>query len=191
MYMEDDELVREILLGNRCALDVLVNRYYEIIYSYTMRQVNEYHLACDLVQEVFIKMMKNIHKYKGGSNKFKYWLLTITINHIRDYYRLQKNNRASVMTEFDQLPQREADNMINLLELKEERQVIVEALNNLKEEEKEIIILKYYNDLTIKQISGITGDNESTIKSRLYRGISKLGKFLSGGGEFEKRVNGR
>jgi len=65
------------------------------------------------------------------------------------------------------------------------KQKIKEAIENLPTLQREAIFLKYYNDLKIKEISNITGDNENTIKSRLFNGIKNLKKLL-GGGIFEE-----
>lgn len=193
MHLGDDQLVKEIISGSKSSLDVLVNRYYEIIYSYSMRQVNDYHLACDLTQEVFVKMMMNINKYRVGTDSFKYWLLKIALNHIRDYFRSEKNRKSTVFDNMEYLSNNDInnDNMINMLEIHEKSKEVKKAIYSLKEQEKEIVILKYYNDMTIKEISGITGNNESTIKSRLYRALEKLRRHLKGGDIIEKRSNGK
>ncbi|QNO15396.1 RNA polymerase sigma factor [Alkalicella caledoniensis] len=193
MHLGDDQLVKEIISGSKSSLDVLVNRYYELIYSYSMRQVNDYHLACDLTQEVFVKMMMNINKYRVGTDSFKYWLLKIALNHIRDYFRSEKNRKSTAFDNMEYLSNNDInnDNMINMLEIHEKSKEVKKAIYSLKEQEKEIVILKYYNDMTIKEISGITGNNESTIKSRLYRALEKLRRHLKGGDIIEKRSNGK
>ena len=82
----DDELVEEILNGSKAAMDVLVRRHYKNIFSYVYRKTGNYHLAYDLTQEIFIKMMKSIKNYKQ-QGKFSSWLLKIAVNHCRDYYK--------------------------------------------------------------------------------------------------------
>ncbi|MCU9811774.1 hypothetical protein LEQ08_08475 [Paraclostridium sp. AKS81] len=65
---------------------------------------------------------------------------------------------------------------------------IKEALSSLPKIQKESLILKYYNDLKIKEISDITGENENTIKSRLFNGVKNLKKLL-GGDNYEQNTN--
>ena len=67
-----------------------------------------------------------------------------------------------------------------MISKKEEAIKIKEAIENLPNLQREAILLKYYNDLKIKEISNITGDNENTIKSRLFNGIRNLKKLLGG-----------
>ena len=74
----DDELVEEILNGSKAAMDVLVRRHYKNIFSYVYRKTGNYHLAYDLTQEIFIKMMKSIKNYKQ-QGKFSSWLLKIAV----------------------------------------------------------------------------------------------------------------
>lgn len=186
MQFKDDQLVKEIISGSKTSLDTLVNRYYEVIYSYSMRQVNNQHLSADLTQEVFIKMMKNIDKYRLGTNSFKYWLLKIALNHIRDYFRAEKSTRDINIEDLDCLSDYDSDNILDILEKDEKRTSVKKALNSLKEEEREIVILKYYNEMTIKEIGSLIGAKESTIKSKLYRALEKLRKKLKGGDKDEE-----
>ncbi|MDQ0253560.1 DNA-directed RNA polymerase specialized sigma24 family protein [Evansella vedderi] len=82
----DEELIEEIKNGSQAAMEVLIKKQYKTIFAYVYRKVGDYHLAYDMTQEVFIKMMKSINEYKGGG-KFQHWLLKIAVNHCRDYFR--------------------------------------------------------------------------------------------------------
>ena len=71
MAQTDEKLIRQILKGNESAMEILVKRHYDLVHSYIYRTTNDYNISYDITQEVFIKMMKNINKYKEkGSTRF-------------------------------------------------------------------------------------------------------------------------
>lgn len=154
-------------------MEVLVKRHYKNIFAYVYRKVEDYHLAYDLTQEVFIKMMKSIENYKSYG-KFSNWLLTIAVNQCRDYFRSRKFKQKNIEEEFKDLFKDEKGNISNLLNKKVESKQVRLALLQLPEFQRETIILRYYHNLKIKEIAVVTKSNESTVKSRLRQGIEKL-----------------
>lgn len=185
MAQTDEKLIKEILKGNESAMEILVKRHYNLVHSYIYRSTNDYNIAYDITQDVFIKMMKNVDKYNVENGKFQSWLLKIAVNTTKDYFKskIYKQRIENYDIEKHQIEDR--TNIIDIVSKKEEAIQIKEAIENLPRLQKEAIFLKYYNDLKIKEISNITGDNENTIKSRLFNGIKNLKKLL-GGDIFEK-----
>lgn len=184
--LSDEELVEEIKSGSQAAMEVLVKKHYKNIFAYMYRKLGDYHLAYDMTQEVFIKMMKNIHDYKG-KGQFKHWILTIAVNHCRDYFRSSIYKKRNEEQELAPQLKDEKENVWDLLSKKIESQKVKEAMEQLPDFQKDTIILKFYHDLKIKEIAEITESNESTVKSRLKQGIEKLKKILIGGDEGEKK----
>ena len=185
--LNDEELIFEIKNGNAAAMEILVKNYYKSVFSYIYRNIgSDYHTSYDLTQEVFIKVIKYIKNYKE-KGKLINWILTISVNTCIDYYRSNdyKNqvNREDLKTKLT----KEYDSVYNILDRKLERQMIMESLQKLPIYQKEVIILKFYHDLKLKDIAKITQSNEATTKTRLYQGLSKLGKLLQGGERIEKK----
>lgn len=185
LTLTDEQLVEEILKGNKAAMEVLINRYYKLVFAVIYRNLGDYHISLDLTQETFVKMMISIKTFKNHKGNFKPWILKIAVNNCKDYYK-SAYVQHNVLS--DQIPETacEKENIINLLEKKEDRLKVKKALMDLPKNQMETIILKYYHDLKIKEISEITGANESTIKSRLKLGYSKLKKVFLGGNEDDK-----
>lgn len=181
MAQTDEKLIKEILRGNESAMEILVKRHYDLVHSYVYRITNDYNTSYDITQEVFIKMMKNIDKYNLESAKFKNWLLKIAVNTTKDYFKSKIYKQRSENCDIENHQIEDKSNVIDIISKKEEAIKIKEAVENLPKLQREAILLKYYNDLKIKDISAITGDNENTIKSRLYNGIKNLKKLLGGG----------
>lgn len=180
MAQTDEKLIKEILKGNESAMEILVKRHYDLVHSYIYRTTNDYNTSYDITQEVFIKMMKNIDKYNLDSGKFKNWLLKIAVNTTKDYFKSKTYKQRNENCDIENHQIEDKSNVIDIISKKEEAIKIKEAVENLPKLQREAILLKYYNDLKIKEISTITGDNENTIKSRLYNGIKNLKKLLGG-----------
>lgn len=181
----DDELVEEILNGSKTAMDVLVRRHYKNIFSYVYRKTGNYHLAYDLTQEIFIKMMKSIKNYKQ-QGKFSSWLLKIAVNHCRDYYRSSDFRKEGQRTELPGDLAQDNSNVWDIFQRKQQRKEVRESINALPEYQRETIILRFYHDLKIKEIALITGSKEPTVKSRLRQGLEKLKNMLNGGEQCER-----
>lgn len=186
MAQTDENLIKEILKGNESAMEILVKRHYDLVHSYIYRTTNDYNTAYDITQDVFIKMMKNIDKYNLENGKFKNWLLKIAVNTIKDYFKSKTYKQRSENYEIENHQIEDKSNVIDIISKKEESIKIKQAIEKLPNLQREAILLKYYNDLKIKEISNITGDNENTIKSRLFNGIKNLKKLL-GGDTFEEQ----
>lgn len=176
----DEELIEEIKNGSQAAMEVLVKKYYKNIFAYVYRKTSDYHLAYDLTQEVFIKMMKSIGAYKS-KGKFEHWLITIAVNHCRDYFRSSTYRRKKQEQEIVHQMTDDSKNVWDLLSKKIESEKVKEALNTLPDFQKEAIILRFYHDLKIKEIAHVTDAKEATVKSRLKQGIGKLKKLFQGG----------
>lgn len=187
MAQTDEKLIKELLKGNESAMEILVKRYYDLVHSFIYRNTSDYNIAYDITQDVFIKMMKNIDKYQIENGKFKSWLLKIAVNTTKDYFRTNIYKQRTQSYDISNQEIEDTTNVVDILSKKEEAIKIKEAIENLPKLQKEAVILKYYNDLKIKEISYITGENENTIKSRLFNGVKNL-KRLLGGDNYEKNT---
>ncbi|WP_251860846.1 RNA polymerase sigma factor [Clostridium sp. Marseille-Q2269] len=185
MALSDEELVNDILKGNQSAMEVLVNRNYKFIYAFIYRNIGEYNTALDLTQESYIKIMKNLKSFKKHKGNFQCWILKIALNVCKDYWKsayvkYNAGDDGSLEKVYDE------ENVINYLEKVEQRQEIKNSIMLLPEEQREVIILRYYNDLKIRDIANISGTKESTGKSRLRLAIEKLKILLQGRDNSEK-----
>lgn len=183
--ISDEELIREIKKGSKSAMDVLVRRYYKTIFAFVYRRVMDKTIAYDLTQEVFIKIIKNIKKYsKKGS--FKNWALTIAVNQCRDYLRSSESKNNKLTRELEEGKYQSESSIASVFEKKENRKLIMNAINQLPHNQREVVILKYFDDLKLSEIADMTKANESTVKSRLYQAIGKLESFLERGDLYEQ-----
>ena len=147
-------------------------KYYDDIYRFCYYKTGNSSLSYDLAQETFLKLIKYIGTYKHRG-KFKSYLITIAMNVCNTYF---DKNKVELEELDDNQTYKENDS--NELSRIEQKNSIDKALKELPEKQKEVIILKYYEDLKIKDISKILDEKVPTIKSRLKQGIEKLSRYL-------------
>lgn len=189
MAQSDESLINQILKGNESAMEILVKRYYDLVHSFIYRNTSDYNLAYDLTQEVFIKVIKNIDKFSNDKGNFKNWILKIAINTNKDYFKSSIYKQRKEMQDIDNHEIKDDKNIIDILSKKEDANKIREAIHKLPNLQREAILLKYYEDLKVREISSVTGENENTIKSRLFNGVKNLKKIL--GGDSNEEISGR
>jgi RNA polymerase sigma factor (sigma-70 family) len=182
----DEELVKEIHQGSQAAMEVLVRRYYKVIFAYIYRKTTDYHISLDLTQETLIKMIKSLPIYKS-QDKFSHWLISIAVNICRDYFRSRQYRDRQLIPFQNSTSCETIDNIGDLLSQKAERAQIQNALQELSVSQREAIILRYYHDLKVCEIAKVTSTNESAVKSRLFQGIAKLKRILGRMVDYEQK----
>lgn len=186
----DEQLVEEMRLGVQSSMEVLVKRYYKIVFAYIYRYVNDYHLAYDLTQETFVKMLRHADSLTRQSS-FRYWLLKIALNICRDYFnsRSFRNGQRSVELDEQNEAALEEPQVIDMLDRKAESVAVQAALMALPTYQRETVILRFYHDLKIKDIASLTKATESTVKSRIRQGLSKLKSLMERSDIVDKKRN--
>jgi len=170
----DDELAALLQRGDKQALDTLIRRHYQLVFAYLYRCTGDYHTACDLTQETFVKLVRAAGT-QVKPESLKPWLLRIALNTCRDYYRSRayKSQRNSTDLQEERLESPQAE-IVPLGQRQEEREELEAWLATLPDYQRETMILRYYHDLKIKEIAEVTAVGESTVKSRLKQGLDKL-----------------
>lgn len=181
----DEELIAEIRRGIRSTMEVLIRRYYKLVFSIVYRKTSDYHMACDLTQEVFIKVAKSVSSYRGEGN-FKSWLVSITYHHCADHFRSVTHARKKDEIEIRPEIADESMNVYRLLERNDERKAIRNALMDLPDYQRDTIVLSYFEGMKVREIAELMQCTESTVKSRLYQGLTKLRKMVKGGDGYDK-----
>lgn len=179
--MEDSEIIKRCKRGEKEAFQELISRYHPYVYKYLFRLSENDLIVDDLVQETFIKMIKGIDKFDLHEKaKFSTYLITIAKNCYIDYYRREKKRTAEVS--IDELGSIEASgtNIQELIADKLYNESVLALMENLTEDQRIAIKLKYIEDLTLKEIGEILNLEPKTIKSRIHNGIVKLRSLIQG-----------
>ena len=178
--MTDEDLMRQFGEGNVSALETLTYRYHATIYTYIHRMMQSRMLAEDLTQECFVRVMISARQGRYPQS-FRPWLYKIATNLCRDYWR-KSSVREKTLPDLERNAAVASDNVSQIYEKQEERALILQALNQLPAIRKEVIILRFYQDLRLDEISDVLDIPLSTVKSRLYDAIRMLNSLLSSEG---------
>ena len=180
--MTDEMLVECYAQGNNAAFDVLLNRHKDSIYSYIYFIVRNTELAEDIFQETFIKAITTIKQGRYTENgKFRAWISRIAHNLIIDNYRQEKNEQLISNDEFEIdlfNNQKFSDGTIEDELVKTQILADVKKLiDYLPDNQKEVLILRYYQDLSFKEIADITGVSINTALGRMRYAILNMRKM--------------
>jgi RNA polymerase sigma-70 factor (ECF subfamily) len=181
MGRSDEELVEACLAGDVAAFDVLVGRWQRKIRGAVYRVVGSEEEAQDVCQEAFLKAYRSLAGFKKEA-RFSSWLYQIALNLSRDRLRRRKNRSFVSLDEVDEtpafLPAGRSVRADHWVESREVHRLVADAVAALPEEQREAVILKEYQGLTFPEIAAIQGVPVSTVKTRLYRGLSVLRERL-------------
>jgi RNA polymerase sigma-70 factor (ECF subfamily) len=183
MMRTDEELVARATAGDLEAFNQLVTRWERPIYALAYRTLGREEDARDVVQEAFLRAYRGLRGFKGQA-KFSSWLYRITLNLCRDWIRRER--RAPVV----QVPEgtdpmdladthaAPAESVEDLVARREMSAAVARAMAELPEEQRTAIMLKEYQGLTFQEIADLLECPLSTVKTRLYQGLSVLRRRL-------------
>jgi RNA polymerase sigma-70 factor (ECF subfamily) len=182
MAWSDEELVARSIGGDVDSFNQLILRWERPIFALAYRVIGREEDARDVCQETFLRAFRALPGFKGQA-KFSSWLYRIALNLCRDWIRRQR--RAPVMQApegvdlVDLVSERGPSESIEELVARQELSAIVEqAMTLLPEEQRTAIILKEYHGMTFQEIADLQGCPLSTVKTRLYQGLTVLRRHL-------------
>lgn len=172
--MTDKELIRKVHNGNKDALNSIVQKYYDEIYRFCVFMTGQETDSYDITQEVFLKLIRYIDTCQNKN--LKGYLLIIARNLCFDYFRHKKRMiGAESVVEMETVVKLEKEEQTDYVE---NRLFLKDALVKIPEEQREVIILRIYEELKFAEIAKMLGCNVSTVKSRYHLGIRKLKKIM-------------
>ncbi|MBI4751872.1 MAG: sigma-70 family RNA polymerase sigma factor [Acidobacteria bacterium] len=181
METTDAELVERVLLGETEVFGILVRRWERPIYSLAVRMLGRDEDAYDICQETFLSAFRNLNSFRGEA-KFSSWLYRIAINccHSRLRKHSEKSN-TSIDEQVEEYGLEPSDHRVDLhdeLYRREAADLVRKALAALPPEMRQVIVMKEYEGLKFHEIADILGIPVSTVKTRLYTGLTYMRKRL-------------
>ena len=167
--------IAECIAGNQDAIEVLVREYEAGVFRLALSILGDEAEAHEVTQETFLSALRSLSTYRERKS-FKAWLYTIALNHSRSHLRKRKvierlRNTLTVVfrveTERQMSPEESAIR-------NEQEAAIWNSLNALDERHRIVVVLRYFHELSIAEISQILSVNEGTIHSRLHSAREKL-----------------
>jgi RNA polymerase sigma-70 factor (ECF subfamily) len=196
MTRTDEELVARAQGGDIDSFNQLIVRWERPIYALAYRVIGKEEDARDVCQDAFLRAYRALPGFKGQA-KFSSWLYRIALNLCRDWIRRQRRAPVSQLPEDVDAGELAAEagpveSIEDLVARRELSAIVEEAMSELSEEQRTAIILKEYHGMTFQEIADMQGCPLSTVKTRLYQGLSLLRRRLEKQGqtmpEMVKRV---
>jgi RNA polymerase sigma-70 factor (ECF subfamily) len=180
--LPDSILIDDYINGKEASLSVLINRHQQRLFSFIYSKIQDKDLTEDIFQDTFIKVIRTLKK--GNYNeegKFLPWVMRIAHNLVIDYFR--KNNR---MPSFKNTEEFNIFLVLHDGTLNAEKQIIQEQIyenvreliNELPEEQKEVLIMRMYKDMSFKEISENTGVSINTALGRMRYALINMRKLI-------------
>jgi RNA polymerase sigma factor (sigma-70 family) len=182
--ISDQELIKQYVAGNDACMEMLIKRYKTKVFTSIFLVVQDTYIAEDIFQETFIKVIKT---FKSGkyqeTGKFQPWVIRIARNLAIDYYRKMKKTPYTTITTND------GDDIFDILNFHEKNAedkmvdkqrdfVLRQLIKELPDEQKEVLILRNYADLSFKEISDLTGVSINTALGRMRYALINLRKLV-------------
>lgn len=164
-------LVQKAQKGNREAFGEIYKLYFAKIYKYCKFNTNDEDEAQDICQETFVKAWKNIKKFDSDRENWSIqaFLFTIARNLIIDRSRKKKDLHINEYLEIET-----NENFYENIEKENNINIVKQALSKLEEIERQIIILRYFEEMDTKQIANILGIKDGALRVRLHRTMEKM-----------------
>ena len=180
----DEDLMRRTQQGDKQAFSMLYERYSASVLSYLYRMLGAVEDVESIGQEVFLRAFRFAPTYRYPQ-KFSTWLFTITRNLAINQSRRKKRSPVRNVTELNLEgidmsgdPYQVATRATDDVEKQEEIARVLKALEDLPTDQKEVIVLGVFQDLSYAQMEAITGTKAVTLRSRMFHGLRKLAKMI-------------
>lgn len=182
VYTSDTVLVTEYIAGNEAALSKLINKHQSKIYGFIYSKIQDRDICDDVFQDTFIKVIKTLKSNSyNEEGKFLPWVMRIAHNLVIDNYR--KKAKMPMVRETEEFSIFEK---INFDDKSIENQLISDqikidlnkVIDKLPKEQKEVLVMRYFNDLSFKEIAEETGVSLNTALGRMRYAILNLKKLI-------------
>lgn len=175
--MQDDlaTLISQAQRGEKDAFGEIYKLFLKRIFRFIYFSVHDREVAADLTQNTFLRAWRAIQTFSLAKGSFQAFLFTIARNLAIDWQRKKKPLPLEKIGEYEA-----SDNLEENFERREKSQLVRQVLDKLGERDKQIIILRYFEELTFFEIAKILGKKEGAVRVRVHRVLKKLKSFLSG-----------
>jgi RNA polymerase sigma-70 factor (ECF subfamily) len=178
---EDKQLFQEEEVIRRTQKDPdafrpIYEKYFRPIFLFILHRAGDRELTADLTSQVFLKAMLNIRKYEFRGLPFSAWLYRIAVNECNDFFRRSKRERTVVLE--DDVVEKLYEEMFDQDVLEELKERLPHILQQLKDEELQLIELRFLESRPFKEVAEILGISENYAKVRTYRILDKMKRLF-------------
>ncbi len=184
LSMTDEQLVKAYAQGDNEAFDIILKRHQDRVYNYILRIIKNEDIANDIFQETFVKAILTIKQGRYTENgKFPAWISRIAHNLIIDYYRQEKseNLQSADLDDVDVLNRKELceDTIEDAIISEQIRDDVKYLINELPHLQREVLRMRYYQNMSFKEIAESTGVSINTALGRMRYAILNLRRIAA------------
>lgn len=173
----DEDLIRRFVNGDESAFNILAKRYIEKIYWHARRMTGNHLDADEILQEVLLVLYNKLKSFEFKSSLYT-WIYVITNTRSINYLRKRSLRR---LLSFDEIAENISDDnyLLNEFDKKQKLLQIEKALQKLPVKQREVFIMRNYDELSYEEISEITGKSVGALKANHFHAINKLKEMLN------------
>ena len=177
-FIEDQHYINQVLNGNTNSFATLVDRYKDMVFTLSLKMLNNKEEAEEIAQDTFIKVFNSLNKFKGDS-KFSTWVYKITYNTCLDALKKKKKqNNVAYIEDFSEHQTKTLEGILDNIDEKERNQAIQDCLEELASDEAFLLTLYYFDDQSIDEIAKVLNISTDNVKVKLFRTRKKLATIL-------------
>lgn len=170
---KEKELINSFLNGNESSFNEIIKKYQKNIYWQARRMVGNHLDADEITQEVIIVIYKKLKNFKFQS-ALKTWIYKITLSRTLNFLKKQKLKKIFNFSEMSNLSYRNNEDIIENFEQKEKVEKIQNKLKGLPDKQREVFILRHFEELSYEEISQITGKSIGGLKANYFHAFKKI-----------------
>jgi RNA polymerase sigma-70 factor, ECF subfamily len=176
----EEQWVKRAVLGDAEAFSQLYNAYVDRIYRFLFFKVSDHQTAEDLTSQVFLKAWQSLGKYRRRELHFSAWLFQVARNTVIDHYRTQRKTE-SLETAAATMPDPEA-NVNQIVDHRLTREWLWSKLDRLTDDQREVIILKFIEGLSTREVAEIMDKQQGAIRALQMRALQALADMVEADG---------
>ena len=183
--MHSEQQLIELAIARPEAFGELYDIHYPRVFGYIYRITGDYTLACDITSETFLKAFVHLRSFKWKGISISSWFFRIAANELNQYFRKRSYSPERLTdlssidpTKWEQAFTRDNNETITKIDQATEFQWVQKLLLSLPPKYRQVIALRYFEELPVRDIADILGKKEGTVKSLLSRGLDKLKKKI-------------
>ena len=173
----DHQLMMAVTRGNLARMSEIYQRRHRPLFRFFFRLTGRQAAAEDLVHEVFLRMLRYRHTYQAG-DAFEAWMYRIARNAFAD--QMRKHRLETTVDEgVFEVAESGRPGPFEVLARKQDLTLLYQALRELPDDKRELIVLSRFEGLTYQQIGGLLGCEAGTVKTRVFRAMQEIGRIFS------------
>lgn len=176
LQLDDYELVQEFLSGNQQAFNKIARKYQEKIYWHARRMLGDHDEAHEIVQQVLLVMYTKLNTFNFSSSLYT-WIFRVT--HNRSLNQIKKRKVKNLLTfSTSEIENKGYENIIENIESMEKLAQMQLSLNKLPVKQREVFIMRNFDELSYEEISNITGKSTGALKANYFHALKKMKELM-------------